>query len=150
MDPPPGDGTRFSQSFHNPASALFVLKDGLPTIAARTATESLGLEYALDTDVLTSDRNNARNLTRPTFDPMGQVMLSFGRNSATQFGTLWKLYRSTDLSAWTEIYSFDGSSQMFDPAQVAVTLFTESFQIVDLPPPFPKAFYQFRATFLPP
>jgi len=26
----------------------------------------------------------------------------------------------------------------------------DSFEIVDLNPPFPKAFYQFRATFLPP
>jgi len=149
MDPPPGDGTRFSQSFHNPASALFVLKDGLPTIAARTATESLGLEYALDTDVLTSDRNNARNLTRPTFDPMGQVMLSFGRNSATQFGTLWKLYRSTDLSAWTEIYSFDGSNQTFDRAKFSATLGASSITLIDKNPPFPKAFYQFKAVLAP-
>jgi len=52
------------------------------------------------------------NLTPPAFNPMGEVMLSFGRNSFAQFGTLWKLYRSTDLSAWTEIYTFDGNNQM--------------------------------------
>ena len=58
-----------------------------------------------------------------------------------------ELYRSTDLSAWTEIYSFDGSNQMFDANQFSVTLGPNSITLSDKNPPFPKAFYRFEAIF---
>ena len=111
---------------------------------------AFGLEHALGTNPLASDRNNSRNLTPPMFNAQGDAVLSVGRNSAAEFGTTWILYRSTDLAAWTEIYRFDGSNQMFDSAQLSVMLSPDSFEIVDLNPPFPKAFYQCRATLLPP
>lgn len=109
-----------------------------------------GVEYALGTDPLTSDRNNTRNLTAPAFNAMGQATLSFGRNSSAQFGTVWQLYRSTDLIAWTQIYNLDANgNQMFDGANFSVSLGTNSVTLTDKTPPFPKAFYEFRATFNP-
>ena len=100
----------------------------------------------LGTDALASDRNNSRNLTPPAFDDMGQASLSFGRNPSAQFPTRWELYRSTDLISWgLPIYTFDGSNQTFNANEFSVDLGTNSITLIDKNPPFPKAFYQFRA-----
>ena len=56
------------------------------TCPADGAGIAFGIEHALGTDALASDRSNAHNLTPPASDPMGQVTLSFGRNSAAPFG----------------------------------------------------------------
>jgi hypothetical protein len=102
---------------------------------------AFGIEYALGTDPLTSDRNNARNLTRPTFNAQGQATLTFGRNP-NAFGIAWLLQRSTDLVNWTQLYVFDGTNQSFDSSKVSATLGTNSISVTDKQPPSPKAFYR--------
>jgi len=86
-EPATGPRTRLFQSLHEPASVLFVLKDGLPIIAARTATATPSESSTRSAPTRSRpDRNNIRNLTPPMFNAQGDAVLSFGRNSSAEFG----------------------------------------------------------------
>jgi hypothetical protein len=106
---------------------------------------AFGLEHALGTDPLRSDRANPRNLAPPVFDLAGRAQVTFGVNTAALPGTQWVVHRSTDLVTFTEIFRYDGFTYTFNNTQFAVIDNGSAVTVIDRFPPSPKAFYRFEA-----
>lgn len=105
-----------------------------------------GVEQALGTDSGTSDLGNSRN---PILmgDENGKPKLTFGLAAAALPGTVWRVTRSPDLSNFTEIFRYDGSTSIpaAPDANVTFSIGTTSISVTDLMPPSGKAFYRFEA-----
>jgi len=107
---------------------------------------SYGVEYALGTDTAVSDRNNPRNLTKPTINGSGHAVLSFGLNSSAVAGTRWILQRSPNLSpgSFTDVYRYDGTTDTVASGITFVRTAT-SVTVTDANRPAGKGFYRFKA-----
>ncbi|MBK1855915.1 right-handed parallel beta-helix repeat-containing protein [Verrucomicrobiaceae bacterium 5K15] len=106
-----------------------------------------GVEVALGTDPDLADAGDPRNL-RITQLSNGHPKLEFGFNYDAPVGTIWRLTRSTTLNNdFEEIYRADHTSSETN-GNLDVNINTK-FEIEDLDPPAPKAFYRFEALYLP-
>ncbi|MEP4810232.1 MAG: choice-of-anchor Q domain-containing protein, partial [Luteolibacter sp.] len=113
---------------------------------------SYGVEHALGTDPDTSDPGNPANLTAPSFNGSGHATFAFGRNPTAEPHTIWILERSTTLASgsFVEIFRFDGptATPTNQPGITSIPNAT-SFSVTDTNPPVGKAFYRFKAIYVP-
>jgi hypothetical protein len=109
--------------------------------------QSFGLEHALGTDPLRSDNANTRNLTAPVIGGLGRPQVTFGVNNAALPGTQWVVRRSTTLlpGSFTEIFRMSSTTNTFNNTQINVIDNGTAVTIIDLLPPFPRAFYHLEA-----
>ncbi|MCU0796154.1 MAG: hypothetical protein MUF31_09485 [Akkermansiaceae bacterium] len=105
---------------------------------------AFGIEHALGTNPALSDPANSRNLSGPTFTPVGQASLTFGRNTSAAPGTISILKRSTDLITFSEVFRITGNSPV-PGLGISAIILPDSITILDSNPPPGKAFYRIEA-----
>ena len=108
-----------------------------------------GFEYALGTDVLTSDTDSPENPAMIS-NPVGGIEITFGLNPLAAVDTRWVVMRSTDMVNFTEIYRYDGpTASGLMGVGVSAVVGDTSITVTDTNPPFPRAFYKIGAELLP-
>jgi hypothetical protein len=104
-----------------------------------------GIEQALGTNPNFPDPANPLNLAPPTFNLSGQPMLGFGISSTAAPGTQWILERSTSLTAFEEIYRFDGTNHIdYIGIPINIQITPTGVVITDQAPPDGAVFYRFK------
>jgi hypothetical protein len=132
------------------AAAAAKIPDGAPRGFTEDADDdglSNGAEYALGTNMATSDTDSPRVPTATT-NASGQIEIAFGFNLAAAPDTAWVIKRSTTLEpgSFSEIYRFDGPSmQQTLPGGIGASMTATSITVTDQNPPSPRAFYVFVA-----
>lgn len=101
-----------------------------------------GVEHALGTDPLVSDRSDSRNLRLAMSGADPQI--TFGRNPDALGVGAWILERSPDpaLESWEQIFHFDGDFWWAIGA-ISVVLGPDLITIIEEAPPPPAVFYRF-------
>lgn len=107
-----------------------------------------GLENAWGTDPMAPDSGPPHSLAGPVIDPAGHMSFTFTRNPSAVAGTRWIVSRSTDLQSFSEIYRFDGATEMLEDDVIA-TSDGNTFTVTDENPPSGQGFYRFEALYEP-
>ncbi|MGI9243155.1 MAG: discoidin domain-containing protein [Verrucomicrobiales bacterium] len=111
-----------------------------------------GIELALGTDPISPDRNESSKLAAPALNSDGYPTLTFPISAAALQFTSWVVKRSTDLVSFTEIYRFDGPTQLETHQVIEITSSRvgDTITITDASPHSGEVSYRFEAQLVAP